>query len=99
MEGDDDSCGDEDSLRVQRTSASDVAGIERQLNSSDLTTVLIRSAALLIEESLDVDMSFEGIASVEVNSDGSWTTFDLRFAFDSVVNWNAVGEGSAKSEN
>lgn len=53
MERDDDSRGDKHSLRVQRTSSSNVARVKRQLDSSNLATVLIRPTPLLVEQPLD----------------------------------------------
>ena len=71
MEADNDSRGDKHSFGVQWASAGNVARVERQLDAGDLTTVFVVSAFSLVKESLDVDVAFEGVASVEVDSDRS----------------------------
>jgi hypothetical protein len=71
MERDDNSGGDENTLRVQGTSTGDITTIKWQFNARNLPTMFVITATLLVKKSLDINVSFEWVASIEVNSDGS----------------------------
>jgi len=92
VEGNHNSGGDKHTSGVQRTGAGNIAAIERQFNTGNLSSAFFGSAFGVVEQSFHVDVTFKRISRVEVHSHGGGPAFNLGFTFDTVVYGNSMAQ-------
>ncbi|GMR60588.1 hypothetical protein PMAYCL1PPCAC_30783, partial [Pristionchus mayeri] len=99
MEGDDDGGGDEDTTRVERTSALHVANVEGKGDRGDLRACGVVAASRVIVQPLKLDVSGELVADVGVDGDGGGAALDLRLSDNFVVDGNGANERKKSKED